>query len=41
MKAILKKVLTLLLPALLGSGITIAVTDSVSVQCKPVIQENA
>lgn len=40
MKEIIKKLLKVLLPALIGSGITIAISDGLSVQCKPVITES-
>lgn len=40
MHPVLKKILTLLLPALIGSGITVAITDGFSVVCKPVVEDS-
>jgi len=37
MNPIAKKILQLLVSALVGSGITIAITEGVSINCKPVI----
>jgi len=37
MNPIVKKLLQLLLSAVIGSGITIAITDNFSVKCSPVI----
>lgn len=38
MSPIVKKILQILVPALLGSGITIAITEGVVINCKPVIE---
>lgn len=35
MNPVLKKILTLVLPALVGSGITVAISDGFSLTCKP------
>jgi len=40
MNAIVKKILMMLLPALIGSGVTIAISDGLSINCKPVINNN-
>lgn len=37
MNPLVKRILALLLSAFTGSGITIAITDGVSVNCKPII----
>lgn len=37
MNPILKKILIHLLTAALGSGVTIAVTEGISINCKPVV----
>lgn len=38
MKEIAKKLLSYLLPALIGGGLTIAVTKDIKVVCTPVLQ---
>lgn len=40
MNPLVKKILQLLLSAFLGSGITVAISEGVSINCKPVIETN-
>lgn len=39
MNPIVKKLLQILLPAIIGSGITIKVTDMLSVKCTPELSQ--
>jgi len=41
MNPILKKILQILLPAVIGSGITLKLTDTLQVNCKPEISQGA